>query len=109
MERVRRYFLKGSGPNAGLARVRPEIRDMVSFANRNLLGSDWPAGERFDAVFCRNVMIYFDRATQQRLLERLVAVLAPGGLLFLGHSESCAAGNPRLRACGKTAYERRDE
>ena len=109
MERVRRYFLKGSGPNAGLARVRPEIRDMVSFANRNLLGSDWPAGERFDAVFCRNVMIYFDRATQQRLLERLVGVLAPGGLLFLGHSESCAAGNPRLRACCKTAYERRDE
>jgi chemotaxis protein methyltransferase CheR len=81
---------------------------MVSFATRNLLAVNWPAEERFDAVFCRNVMIYFDRPTQQRLLERLVSVLEPGGLLFLGHSESCAAGHPRLRPHGRTAYERCD-
>jgi chemotaxis protein methyltransferase CheR len=82
---------------------------MVKFAFRNLLAPQWPAQERFDAVFCRNVMIYFDRPTQQQLLERLAAVLVPGGLLFLGHSESCASGHAKFRACGRTAYERRDE
>jgi chemotaxis protein methyltransferase CheR len=80
---------------------------MVSFDSRNLLAPAWSKDERFDAVFCRNVMIYFDRASQQRLLERLAAVLPAGGLLFLGHSESCAAGHPAFRAFGKTAYARR--
>ena len=80
----------------------------MKFAPRNLLASDGPAQERFDAVFCRNVMIYFDRPTQQRVLDRLAAALAPQGLLFLGHSESCAAGHPAFRFFGKTAYERRD-
>jgi chemotaxis protein methyltransferase CheR len=95
------------GANEGQARVRPQLREAVKFAFRNLLAADWPAGERFDAVFCRNVMIYFDRATQAKLLGRFVEVLKPGALLFLGHSESCAAGHPAFRACGKTVYERR--
>ena len=107
-ERMRPYFLRGTGANSGLVLVRPPVRDMVTFAARNLLAPGWPAHERFDVVFCRNVMIYFDRPTQQRLLERFANVLAPGGLLFLGHSESCAAGHAAFRACGKTAYERRD-
>jgi chemotaxis protein methyltransferase CheR len=106
-ERVRPYFLRGTGANAELALVRPEVRDRVRFSFHNLLGADWPASERFDAVFCRNAMIYFDRPAQQRLLERFAAVLKPGGLLFLGHSESCAAGHASFRSCGKTAYERR--
>jgi chemotaxis protein methyltransferase CheR len=80
---------------------------MVRFESRNLLMAPWPSGERFDAIFCRNVMIYFERAAQQRLLERLAAALPPGGLLFLGHSESCATGHAAFRSCGKTAYERR--
>lgn len=107
-ERTRRHFLKGTGANAGYALIRPELRAMTKIAQRNLLGADWPAHERFEAVFCRNVMIYFDRAAQLRLLDRIAAVLAPGGVLFLGHSENCAAGHPSFRACGKTAYERRD-
>jgi chemotaxis protein methyltransferase CheR len=105
--RMQRHFLKGTGPNEGLVRVRPEIGAMVTFQFRNLLAANWGTGERFDAVFCRNVMIYFDRAAQQRLLDRLAGVLAPGALLFLGHSESCATGHPAFRACGKTAYARR--
>jgi chemotaxis protein methyltransferase CheR len=109
MERVRPHFLRGTGANERLVRVRSEVREMVKFAFRNLLAPQWPAQERFDAVFCRNVMIYFDRPTQQQLLERLAAVLVPGGLLFLGHSESCASGHAKFRACGRTAYERRDE
>jgi chemotaxis protein methyltransferase CheR len=109
LERLAPHFLKGTGANAELAMVRPELRALVRFAQRNLLGDEaWPAGERFDVVFCRNVMIYFDRTAQQRLLGRMAAVLAPGGLLFLGHSESCAAGHPGFRFHGKTAYERRD-
>jgi chemotaxis protein methyltransferase CheR len=108
IERLAPYFLKGTGANAELAMVRPELRAMVRFESRNLLGEDWPAGERFDAVFCRNVMIYFDRDTQQRLLGRIAKVLAPGGLLFLGHSESCAASHPSFQFVRKTAYERRD-
>ena len=107
LARMRPHFLKGSGPNEGLARLRPELQAMVRFESRNLLTTPWPAGECFDAIFCRNVMIYFERAAQQRLLDRLAAALAPGGLLFLGHSESCAAGHAAFRSCGKTAYERR--
>jgi chemotaxis protein methyltransferase CheR len=80
---------------------------MVRFECRNLQAAQWPTGERFDAVFCRNVMIYFDRSAQQRLLDRLAGVLIPGGLLFLGHSESCAAGHAAFRPFGKTAYARR--
>jgi chemotaxis protein methyltransferase CheR len=105
--RVRPYFLRGTGANANLVMVRPEVRQMVKFGFHNLAGSDWPAAESFDAVFCRNALIYFDRPAQQRLLERFASVLKPGGLLFLGHSESCAAGHARFRACGKTSYERR--
>jgi chemotaxis protein methyltransferase CheR len=109
LERLAPHFLKGTGANAELALVRPEVRAMVRFEPRNLLGeAPWPPGERFDAVFCRNVMIYFDRAAQQRLLDRIAAVLAPGGLLFLGHSESCAASHSAYRFHGKTTYERRD-
>jgi len=106
-ERKRRWFLKGTGANANHARVRPELRESVKFQFRNLLAPEWPAGERFDALFCRNVMIYFDRPTQMRLLGRFAEVLRPGGFLFLGHSESCATGHAAFRACGKTAYERR--
>ena len=106
-ERKRRWFLRGTGANASQARARPELRESVKFVFRNLLASEWPAGERFDAVFCRNVMIYFDRATQVRLLGRFAEVLKPGALLFLGHSESCATGHAAFRTCGKTAYERR--
>lgn len=107
IERLRPHFLRGTGTNAHLAKVRPELHEGVKFGYRNLQARDWPSEERFDAVFCRNVMIYFDRGTQQELLDRIAAVLPLGGLLFLGHSESCAAGHRAFRACGKTAYERR--
>ena len=106
-ERVRGFFLKGVGPNDGRAMVRPELKAMVRFSQCNLQGDDWPAGERFDVIFCRNVMIYFAKESQRRVLERFVDVLRPGGLLFVGHSESFATGHAALRHCGKTAYERR--
>ena len=104
--RLRQQFLRGTGGNEGMVSVRPELRAMVKFAHRNLQ-SQWPVHERFDAIFCRNVVIYFDSETQKRLLEQFAAILAPGGLLLVGHAESFPAGHPAFRACGRTAYARR--
>ena len=106
-ERLRRFFLKGVGANEGRIMVRPELQAMVRFSPCNLQGNDWPSGERFDVIFCRNVMIYFSRESQRQVLDRFISVLRPGGLLFVGHSESYATGHAALRNCGKTSYERR--
>ena len=106
-ERLRRHFLRGVGPNDGFVNVRPELRSMVRFAQVNLQAPAWPVGERFDVIFCRNVVIYFDREMQQRLAERFATLLVPGGLLMVGHAESFPAACPAFRSCGRTAYERR--
>jgi len=88
----RKWFVPASGPGAlpGALRVADDVRGMVRFARLNLMG-DWPMKGPFDAIFCRNVMIYFDRPTQERLVNRYHALLAPGGHLFVGHSESLTA------------------
>ncbi len=106
-ERLRRFFLKGVGANEGRILVRPELQAMVRFSQCNLQGGNWPTGDRFDVIFCRNVMIYFSREAQREVLDRFIERLRPGGLLFVGHSESYATGHAALRNCGKTAYERR--
>ena len=103
--RLRRFFLKGSGANAGSARVKPELRNMVSFRPFNLLSPRWDVGP-YDAVFCRNVMIYFDRATQRQVLERLHASMRPQAMLFVGHSENFADHRDLFQLVGKTAYRR---
>ena len=103
--RLRRFFLKGSGANAGKARVKPQLQEMVSFRSFNLLADRWPT-QACDVVFCRNVMIYFDKPTQRRVLERLCAVLRPGGLLFIGHSENLTEHRDMVELVGKTAYRR---
>lgn len=105
-ERLRRHFLRGTGANDGLASVRPELRAMARFAQLNLQSPAWPAMERFDVIFCRNVVIYFDREFQKKLLARLADLLVPGGLLMVGHSESFPAAHPGFRSVGRTAYER---
>lgn len=105
-ERLRRHFLRGTGANEGLVSVRPELRALARFAQLNLQSPVWPAQERFDVIFCRNVVIYFDREFQKRLLARLADLLVPGGLLVVGHSESFPAAHAGFRSCGRTAYER---
>ncbi|MYN11624.1 methyltransferase domain-containing protein [Pusillimonas sp. TS35] len=101
---LRTYFQRGIRREAGRVRVSSTLREAVQFEHLNLLSRDWPAGP-FDAVFCRNTMIYFDKPTQTRLLERFAGVLKPGGLLFVGHSENFTYLTKALRLRGQTVYE----
>jgi chemotaxis protein methyltransferase CheR len=103
-EIVRRHFQRGTGANAGKARVKKELRDMVSFRQLNLLQPAWPLREKFTAIFCRNVLIYFDKPTQRGVVERMAARLEPDGLLCIGHSENLMWARDLFEPCGRTAY-----
>ncbi|MGN4024550.1 CheR family methyltransferase, partial [Burkholderia gladioli] len=105
-ERLRRFFLKGTGPQAGRVKVRPELRQMIRFEPLNLTDADYGIGQGFDAIFCRNVMIYFDKPTQGQVLTRFEPLLKPGGLLFAGHSENFSYVTQAFRLRGQTVYER---
>ena len=98
-------FLKGKGALAGKVRVRPEMVDPITFRQLNLL-EKWPLKGPFDIIMCRNVLIYFDREMQQKLVNRFIELLRPGGLLMLGHSESMAKGNTPLITKGRTIFEK---
>lgn len=101
-----RAFLRGVGANTGLVQVRPEIQALVTFRRINLVDEPWPIRTRFDAIFCRNVLIYFDRATQRRVLERLRTFLKDDGLLFLGHSESLHGVSGGMKHVENTIYQK---
>jgi len=103
--RLKRWFKKGMGVQAGSAIVRSEVRDLVTFRTLNLL-HEWPMRGPFDVIFCRNVMIYFDQATRERLVSRFAEMLAPGGYLCIGHSESIHPGSAPFRLVGKTIYRK---
>lgn len=102
--RKQAYFQRGSGPNAELCRVRPALQSLVTFRPLNLLDPDYRLRGGFHAVFCRNVMIYFDKPTQYAVLRRIAPLLAPGGLLFAGHSESFGHAQDLVVPCGRTTY-----
>ncbi len=104
-EKLKQFFLKGKGHHAGSARVRPELRNMITFRQLNLLDESWPIRGPFDAIFCRNVMIYFDKPTQYNILKKFVPLLAPDGLLFAGHSESFQHAVDLFKLREKTVYE----
>ena len=104
-QEVKRFFLKGTGEQSGFVRVRPEVRALVTFRPLNLLDQDWKIRGPFDAIFCRNVMIYFDKNTQLGILQRFVPLLRPDGLLFAGHSESFHNASSIFRLRSKTVYE----
>ncbi|NTV10707.1 MAG: chemotaxis protein CheR [Zoogloea sp.] len=107
-ERIQKFFLKGTGSQAGQAKVRPELQRLISFRRINLLEPSWPVQGPLDAIFCRNVMIYFDKPTQHRILERFVPLLRPEGRLFAGHSESFLHAASLFRSLGRTVYARAD-
>ncbi|MCW5654260.1 MAG: methyltransferase domain-containing protein [Hydrogenophaga sp.] len=104
-ERMQRFFMRGKGGNAGLMRVKPELQKHMGFQTVNLI-HELPFHEPFDAVFCRNVMIYFDAATQRQVLERIHRVMKPGGMLFVGHAENFSDARNLFALRGKTVYER---
>ncbi|WP_058911115.1 protein-glutamate O-methyltransferase CheR [Entomohabitans teleogrylli] len=103
-QQLQRYFLKGTGPHTGLVRVRPALAERTSFSRINLLDKEYPLSGPFDAIFCRNVMIYFDRATQQAILRRFIPLLKADGLLFAGHSENFSHLISQWRLQGQTVY-----
>ena len=105
-ERLRRHCMRGTGDNAGFMRIKPELAKMIEFRPLNLMDERWSLGEPFDIVFCRNVMIYFDNATQRRVLTRMHAVMKPDSLLFVGHSENFTEMKDQFRLRGKTVYQR---
>lgn len=104
--RLRQHFLAGRGSNDGYIRVKPEVHRLVEFKAHNLMDKRWALGEAVDIVFCRNVMIYFDAATQRRVLQRMHGVMKPQGVLFGGHSENFTASQDLFRLRGKTVYDR---
>ncbi|MGP1679550.1 MAG: CheR family methyltransferase [Burkholderiales bacterium] len=104
-ERIQRFFLCGKGKHAGKARVRDELRALISYRPLNLLDALWPVRGPFHAIFCRNVMIYFDKPTQYGILQKFLPLLRPDGLLFAGHSESFHLAADLFRPRGKTVYE----
>jgi chemotaxis protein methyltransferase CheR len=105
-QRLREFFMRGTGANAGSIRFKPELSRNMDFRVVNLMHSNWNLGEPFHMVFCRNVMIYFDAPTQRKVLERIHKVIQPGGLLFVGHSENFTESKDLFRLRGKTIYER---
>ena len=88
-------------------RVKPSLRRMVTFRRINLIEDSWPIRSVFDAIFCRNVIIYFDRETQRRLIGRLLEHLTPHGYLFVGHSESLFWLGELVEPVRHTVYRKR--
>jgi chemotaxis protein methyltransferase CheR len=102
---LKSFFLKGTGSNAGRVQVRRELRDLISFSQLNLQSNSWAVNGTFDVIFCRNVLIYFDKDTQYGILKRFAPLLDAHGLLFAGHSESLHHAADLYKLRGKTVYE----
>jgi len=101
-----RYLLRSRERSRRLVRIVPELRSWVTFGRLNLMDEDYSVDRDFDVIFCRNVLIYFDKPTQHAVLQRLCAHLRPGGYLFLGHSESLAGMALPLRSVANTVLRR---
>jgi chemotaxis protein methyltransferase CheR len=104
-ERKQRWFLNGSGKNLGKVKVSSELQEMITFKQLNLMNT-WPMQGKFDAIFCRNVVIYFDKPTQKILFDRFANIMADSGTLFIGHSETLFKVSTRFKAIGNTIYQK---
>ncbi len=103
---IRTHFQRGFGPQEGYYRIKAALRDHVSFHHLNLLEGEPPFHDLFQVIFCRNVMIYFDRPTQEELVGRLSRRLVPGGFLLVGHSESLSHIRHPLRMLRPATYQK---
>lgn len=104
LERKKQFFQRGKYTNEGKVRVVAELRNLIEFKQINLLDASWGLKGPFDVIFCRNVMIYFDKETQLKLLERMTKLLTADGLYIAGHSESFTQANHLVKLVGKTTY-----
>ena len=102
----KKYFMRSRDPESDLLRVVPEVRGLIEFRRVNFMDSDFGLSEMAEIIFCRNVIIYFDRPTQMRLLEKLTRQLAPGGYFFAGHSESLQGMDLPLVPVGPAVYRK---
>jgi len=101
---LQKYFLKGSGKNADSCRFKQPYQNLITYKEFNLIQERWPLKKQFDVIFCRNVLIYFDKKTQQQVIGNLLNVLKQEGHLFLGHSESIGTFKSTTTHLGKTWY-----
>lgn len=104
LEQKKVFFMRGKGTNIGKARVRPELRKLLEFQRINLFDDDYPVKSGLDVIFCRNVMIYFDKSNQEKILLKLLSKLRPGGLYIAGHSENFSQFSHLIKPIGRTAY-----
>jgi chemotaxis protein methyltransferase CheR len=102
---IDKFFIRGKSEDAGFVQVRPELQKMISFQRVNLLDASYPIREQLDAIFCRNVMIYFDKETQLAILKKFAPLLRNDGLLFAGHSENFYHASDYFKLRGHTVYE----
>lgn len=106
MPRRQRYVMKAKDPSRGEVRIVPELRSKVAYGRLNLMDESYPVEQQMDIIFCRNILIYFDKPTQAKVLERLCRHLAPDGYLFLGHSESIVGIDLPLRQIANTVFQK---
>ena len=104
---LRQKYFESAGNGSGREfRVKPSLRGLIRYANLNLM-NEYPFQHKFDIIFCRNVLIYFDRQTVDRVIEKLADALAPGGLLFIGHSETGAIRCASLEPVSTAVYRKK--
>lgn len=103
-QRCKQFFYRGVSSKAGQVKVVPELQQMVSFEQLNLLDKQWPVKGPFDIIFCRNVMIYFDKPTQISILQRMVSLMHADGLYIAGHSENFSNAKHLVKSAGQTTY-----
>ena len=106
LELKKQYFLKSKDRAVPTVRVRPELQAPIALKHVNLMDSSYDVNEKFNVIFCRNVLIYFDRATQERVINKLSNFLVPGGYFFIGHSESLSGMNVPLEHIKPTIFRK---
>jgi chemotaxis protein methyltransferase CheR len=102
----RRYFMRSRDRDSNVLRVVPELRELVEFRRLNFMDADFGLSQKADVIFCRNVIIYFDRATQERIVQKLARQLVPGGYAFVGHSETLHDMDVPLEAVAPALYRK---
>jgi chemotaxis protein methyltransferase CheR len=106
MDLRRRYLMRARDAHRSIVRISPALRSRLLFSRLNLMDDSYPVDDDMDMIFCRNILIYFDKPTQSKVLQRLCSHLRPGGMLFLGHSESVVGIDLPVKQVASTIFQR---